>query len=424
MAAIDADLQAAFEYTFPLYEMARTRYFTVELPANPNRGANRIGHRRTLSDHTSRNVTTPNNDTLYSSAWLDLSAGPVEITVPKISKRYWSFHFMDAYTSTAELIGSRNAGEGDLKLWVVRDGDTGPVPAGVRVVRLPTRDVWMLVRILVDNPEDALLVHKLQDAIQLRVVNDSAAALTNPLAPKLKIGSPTDGANYLDVVNSMLARNPVPDARNILAGWQKTGVLPGSTATDASAKVWTDALPELNKSIRDGVSMGARWVQRWQYPPDDVGLFGHNYTLRAAVALGGLGALPAVEAVYLSAITDQQDQPLTGLARYRVKIPARGIPTNAFWSLSMYQIEADGRLFFVDNALKRYTVGDRTPGILKNADGSLDIVVQNIEPAEARDKANWLPTPSGPFRMMLRAYLPSDDLREGKAALPTVERAP
>ena len=92
MAAIDADLQAAFEYTFPLYEMARTRYFTVELPANPNRGANRIGHRRTLSDHSSRNVTTPNNDTLYSSAWLDLSAGPVEITVPKISRRYWSFH--------------------------------------------------------------------------------------------------------------------------------------------------------------------------------------------------------------------------------------------------------------------------------------------------------------------------------------------
>ena len=257
MTVIDTDLQAAFDYTFPLYEMARTRYLSVELPANPNRGVNRLAHRRALADFKSRAVTTPNNDTLYSSAWLDLAAGPIELTVPPMAARYWSFHFMDAYSNTAELIGSRNAGPGNLKLWVVHAEDKRPAPAGVRVVRLPARDVWLLVRILVDDAKDALVVHKLQDAITLRlagVAGDEASAPAspsgtpgthstpanpanpaNPIAPAATFGSPQDGGNYLNVVNSMLARNPVPGAAETVARWQTLGVAPGGLATPLAA---------------------------------------------------------------------------------------------------------------------------------------------------------------------------------------------
>ena len=433
MAVIDADLQAAFDYTFPLYEMARTRYLSVELPANPNRGVNRLSHRRALADFKSRAVTTPNNDTLYSSAWLDLAAGPIELTVPPMGRRYWSFQFMDAYSSTAQLIGSRNAGPGDVKLWVVHAQDTRLAPPGVRVVRLPTRDVWLLVRILVDDAKDAQVVHRLQDGITLRVVGDGAttsaasasapaATLTNPIPPQATVGSPADGGNYLNVVNSMLARNPVPGALDLVARWQPLGVAPGELATQQAAAQWTAALPDLNASVKGGVSSGARQVQGWQFPDDAVGVYGSNYRLRAAVALGGLGALPAVEAVYLSALGDAQGRPLEGQSRYRVKVGAGGIPAKSFWSLSMYQIEPDGRLFFVDNPAARYAVGDRTPGLVKSADGAMDIVVQHGEPASADERANWLPAPPGPFRLMLRAYLPSDALRDGNAPLPRVER--
>lgn len=440
---IDADLQAAFEHTFPLYEMARTRYLSVEMPANPNRGVNRLVHRRALADAKNRAVTTPNNDTLYSSAWLDLAAGPIELTVPPMAGRYWSFHFMDAYSGTAELIGSRNAGSGDLRLWVVHAGDARPAPPGVRIVRLPTRDVWLLVRILVDDSQDALAVHKLQDAITLRVAGDavtsggsfSATASTtqnapvvaqpsNPIAPKAITGSPLDGGNYLNVVNSMLARNPVPGAVELLARWQPLGVVPGAMATPQAGALWTAALPDLNASIKGGVNSGARQVQGWQYPDSAVGVYGRNDRLRAAVALGGLGALPTQEAVYLSALADAQGQPLTGLASYRVKIGAGGIAAQAFWSLSMYQLEPDGRLFFVANPALRYAVGDRTPGLVKAPDGAMEIVVQHGEPAAAADRANWLPAPAGAFRLMLRAYLPSSALRDGQAPLPRVERAP
>src|SRR5216684_146851 len=67
----------AYIYAFPLHEMYRVRYQALYNPANPRRAAvNRFLHRRALSDHTSRGVTTPNNDTIYSSAFLDLSQGP------------------------------------------------------------------------------------------------------------------------------------------------------------------------------------------------------------------------------------------------------------------------------------------------------------------------------------------------------------
>ncbi len=422
MALIDADLQAAFEYTFPLYEMARTRWLSVELSANPNRGINRLVHRRTLLDHRARAVTTPNNDTLYTSAWLDLSQGPIEVTVPNFGPRYWSFHFMDAYTSTAQIVGSNNAGAGDIKLWLTLPGDTTPVPAGARALRLPTRDVWMLVRILVDDLQDALLVHKMQDAIALKAVNSTPGPWTNPVAPSATASSPKDGSNYLDVVNSMLARNPVPENSNLLGHWLTFGVSAGTSPAQEAANLWTAQLPGLNQSIRAGLATGSHMVQGWQYPSADTGTYGTNFALRAGVALAGLGALPPSEAVYLSAVTDSKMQALTGAASYRVRVPGSGIPAKSFWSLTMYQIEPDGRLFFTDNPINRYAVGDRTPGMVKNSDGSMDIVVQNRIPADEREKANWLPAPSGGFRMILRAYLPTDALRDGKAALPLVER--
>ncbi len=423
MTVIDADLQAAFEYTFPLYEMARTRYLSVELAANPQRGINRLIHRRALLDHKSRAVTTPNNDTLYTSAWLDLSQGPIELTLPKFGSRYWSFQFMDAYTSTAELIGSRNTGEGDVKLWVMLTSDNTPVPAGQRVLRLPTRDVWMLGRILVDDAADAQVVHNLQDAIGLRVINATPAPWTNPSAPASTRGSPTDGLNYLQVVNDMLARNPAPRATSLVSAWQKFGILPGALVPASMAQTWSDALPALNKTIRGGLAAGASSIQNWRFPPPDVGVYGDNYRLRAGIALGGLGALPAIEAIYLSAVTDDLGQALNGLLSYRIKIGPAGVAAKSFWSLSMYQIEPDGRLFFADNAINRYAVGDRTRGLVKNADGSLDIVVQAAEPPHAPDKANWLPTPPGPFQLTLRAYLPTDALARGQTLLPVVTRS-
>jgi hypothetical protein len=105
-----------------------------------------------------------------------------------------------------------------------------------------------------------------------------------------------------------------------------------------------------------------------------------------------------------------------------LSLPA-GVPqVNAFWSLSMYQKEPDGMLFFASNSINRYAIGDRTPGLKRDADGSLTISIQHEEPAYATERTNWLPAPSGDFHIVFRAYEPTAAFRDGRAPLPAVER--
>jgi hypothetical protein len=94
---------------------------------------------------------------------------------------------------------------------------------------------------------------------------------------------------------------------------------------------------------------------------------------------------------------------------------------DAFWSLTMYELTPDGQAFFTANPLERYAIGDRTPGLVRGADGSLDVWMQREDPGPER-RANWLPTPQGkPFTVILRAYLPKDELLQGSYRLPGLE---
>jgi len=435
----------AFIYSFPIYEMARTRHLAMSHPLSPLQGkANRIAHRRTLADHSSRSVTTPNNDTLYSSAWLDLSDGPVTVKVPRIAGRYWSLQFLDAFTNNAAVVGTRNAGEGDLTLWVALASDPAQPPEGMRVLRLPTPDIWMLVRIEVRDNTDARSVHPLQDALQVRSLNalpesndpsqpQSGAATAAAQrererpAPKPAQGLPSDPANYLAVVNHALARNGVPPAeQGLLQPWRALGLGGGLKESEVKTAVrgWSAHFGRLSRDLRSDGFEHQR-VQGWRYPKDSIGVYNGDFALRAAVALGGLAALPVQEALYLGTDQDADGRPLDPAARYRVRIPAAGIDAKAFWSITMYQWEPDGRSFFARNPINRFAIGDRTAGLVKNADGSIDLTLSRTEPTDPVERANWLPSPpegQDRMRLSLRAYLPGADLVAGKHPLPIITR--
>jgi hypothetical protein len=125
--------------------------------------------------------------------------------------------------------------------------------------------------------------------------------------------------------------------------------------------------------------------------------------------------------MYMRAAGDDGTGLFRGDGLYRLHL-AKPVPARGFWSLTMYEATADGQFFFTSNALARYVVGDRTKGLVRNADGSLDIWIGRADPGDAR-RANWLPAPaSGPFSLTLRAYLPEPDLLQGRYRLPPVER--
>lgn len=403
----------AFRFGFPIYEMARTRSAaTALLPTNV------LGHRRALSDATSRWVTTPNNDTLYSSAWLDLSRGPVILTVPALPSRYHSAAMMDLFTDNFAILGTRaNGGKGGRFALVGPDW-TGAKPNDATLVRARTNDVWLLIRTLVDGPDDLNAARIAQDGFKLESLSRSTGA------PTLVASGSPDAATFINIVGEMLARAPVPPLHRVrLARLSPTGLTAGATwagLTPSQQAVWQANFGAFVAELRSGLVAAGETHAGWSYGKPNVGDFGQDDKLRALVALGGLAALPPVEAMYMTGKSDATGQPLDGSKTYRLRIPPGGLPLRGFWSLSMYQVEADGRLFFVDNPLHRFAIGDRTPGVLKNKDGSLDILISRTAPT-GDAAANWLPAPPGQFRVVMRAYLPDAALLKGKWRLPPIE---
>jgi hypothetical protein len=115
---------------------------------------------------------------------------------------------------------------------------------------------------------------------------------------------------------------------------------------------------------------------------------------------------------------DDDGNALDGANRYELRFD-REPPVGAFWSVTMYD---DRDFFLVANPIDRYSIGDRTPGLQRDADGGLTIVMQRDEPAEPERRANWLPTPARGFRPILRMYEPDAAVFDGRYELPPIRR--
>jgi hypothetical protein len=421
---ISAIAAEAYTFGFPALEMQRVRYNTVFGQDTRGRAPiNTFRHGRKLISAELREVTAPNNDTIYSSAWLDLSAGPIELSIPPTGDRYYSFAFMDFFTNVFAVIGRRNKPGGNVSCFIAGPDWHGQPPQGAEFIRSPTNAVWLLARFLVDGPDDLPAVNMLQDA----------SVLTPPIVTtnEKSIGRQTivvnaaldDPAHLFEVLNSALAENP-PPARDaaILGRIAAIGIVPGKPFHAENAQ-YAQALLRGVQDARSRLKHDVRALRRaerpgdWCFPPREIGDFETNYWLRAIVALAGLAALPPAEAMYLSTIADKNGAPLHGANRYSLRFEKGGMPpAHAFWSITLYEIDTEGRAWFNRNALKRYSIGDRTPGLRYGADGSLTIEIVH----DWNDPANVLPAPEGPFFLSLRVYEPGKSLLDRSYMPPPV----
>lgn len=411
----DANLEKAFLFAYPLYEISRTGQNRAAQP-----GLNRIGHRAMLTDASMRQITAPNNDTIYSSSQLELSGGPVEVIAPTDTHRYFNITFMDAFTDNFAGLGTRLArGQGGT-FWIVGPQWTGAAPAGVTVFRSSTNDVWMLGRIVVDGPEDLAAAKALQQQIAIRPLSGTPA---KPFA--VKCTNPEDPENFLAVINEMIARSPGGQGHLAEVGLYRNlgiGAAPGEALSPDLIAAWRAYLPKGMALLRETFEFKSLIKDGWSYQANGVGEAAATNLVRSAIALGGLAALPEAEAMYFHGLYEPGGDRLTGERKYIFRVPPEGIPVDAFWSLTMYQPEPDGRYFFAANPINRYSIGDRTKGLVKNADGSIDILIQHEQPTGEK-AANWLPAPAGPIRIALRAYLPRTELRQRKWKAPSLVKA-
>lgn len=389
---------------------ARQRLLTLVRP-------NHLMHRQALSTAQTRTVTTPNNDTLYSVAWIDLSAGPVKLTLPQVGERYVSYQFMDMYGNNFAVLGSRATGGGASTLTLVGPAEATSDPLALRS---PTRWVWLLGRLLVDGQDDLAATSAIQKGMTI-------AAPTVPPPPNY---APRSAAwpEYFSSVQRLLLENPPPVGdlaffRRVEAlGLGPTGGFDPARFSAAEGKAIEAGIAEARVRLRTAGEAG-RVANGWLYPKATLGNFGQDYRFRAQIALTALAALPPQEAMYMRPVAPDGSYDLPSGTSWRLRFEKGQLPpVDAFWSLTMYQITGDGQYFFFDNPLNRYSIGDRTPGIKRGADGSLDIWISRNDPGGERT-ANWLPAPAtGKFAIMLRAYLPRLDLLEGRYLLPPLMR--
>ncbi|AHF06245.1 DUF1214 domain-containing protein [Desulfitobacterium metallireducens] len=152
------------------------------------------------------------------------------------------------------------------------------------------------------------------------------------------------------------------------------------------------------------------WTTMFRLSVPDNGMF-----MRAACVLAFPGPVNIPqEAMYWTTSVDGASHDLSGEHDYIMRFPTGGLPPNdAFWSLTM----GDAMNRFVANSINRYSVSDRS-GLVPNADGSVDIYIQNTAPAGC--ESNWLPAPSGKFILWLRVYMPGATILDGKYNVPPI----
>ena len=434
MSRIDPNdaVQRAVLYTLPLYEMTRMRAatsprrhaehgFAGEGAGSTMRWINQFTHTRRLLGPRDREVVTPNNDTLYTNAWLDLSGGPLLIDVPDMGERYWTLGFLDLWTNPFAYAGRRTTGNRAQRVFVHGPQWQGVAPAGAHVIAAPGDDVWIIGRILVD-PDDADLatVRALQDRFAITRADGSAAlGRIDALLDGRKTDTP-EPALYARAVGVALQRNPPPAgeaaelANALQAGAAAAGGhAPGPARLEPLGAALAAVCAELRDAPADSQLGGG-----WNLPVLVRTGYGSDHRTRARVARNLIGALGIDEAMYPLAEVDAQGEPLDGRHRYVLRFPPGGAPqVDAFWSLTIYR-RADCLL--VDNAIDRYSIGDRTPGLRTEPDGSLVVHIQADAPPEG---ANWLPAPPEPFYLTLRLYQPRATHLDLRYEYPPVERS-
>ncbi|MFF2851635.1 DUF1254 domain-containing protein [Streptomyces sp. NPDC058001] len=406
----------------------------------PPRPFNRFAHAPRLAGPDTPFVSV-NNDTAYSIAQLDLSGGPLLLHVPDTNGAYYVLQFVDAWTDNFAYVGQRATGTDEASWLIVPPGWSGIVPPEVRgVIDAPTTVATIVGRNACDGPDDMERVRVLHQHLTLTPVGSPHPTGLPEPDPDVP-----DDLRFFERLRVWTAAFPpsAPD-QAYQERFQPIGLL------EEGASPYADADPVLVRALREGLAEGQARVEEasttptsgdGERPPGawemDPHLFDYNldhfgvgtidaprwrtadredsYLRRAVAARLGLWGNHGYEAVYAVTFRDADGEPLTGARSYTLRFDVLP-PVGAFWSVTMYDTP---EYHLVANPMDRYSIGDRTPDLRYADDGSLTLLIQRDPPT---DTANWLPAPPGPFRPMIRLYLPDDPVIDGTYTLPRIVR--
>jgi hypothetical protein len=380
---------------------------------------------------TMKVVVRPNFDTLYSSAWLDLTKEPMIVSVPDTQGRYYLLPMLDMWTDVFASPGWRTTGTQAGDYAVVPPGWSGSIPANVVRVDAPTPYVWIIGRTKTDGPAHYDAVHKIQAGFKVTPISRFGTAVEPVVGtvdpgvdmktpPKIQVDTMPAGKFFAYAAEILKLQPPHITDEPILAQMRRIGIDRGKSfdidKLDPAIKTALETVPKDALNLMAWkVSSLARVVNGWSMNTDTMGVYGNYYLKRAIVTQFGLGANLPEDAIYPINLADETGKPLDGANRYVLHFESSATPpVNAFWSVTLY----DGEGYQVTNSLNRFAVSSWMP-FKFDPDGSLNLYFQNESPG-ADKEANWLPAPKGPFNLTMRLYAPKSHALTGKWNPPPV----
>ncbi|WP_312113286.1 DUF1254 domain-containing protein [Brevibacillus reuszeri] len=408
----------AYIYGYPLVMTAKTMAEMTRTRAP----LNQFYYSDTLASPSFHDIVTPNSDTLYMSAWLNLSVTPMILSVPENPlNRYYTVQMLDAYTNTFRNVSNRSTQGHAGRYAIVGPKWSGIVPANTHLIKAPTNTVWLIGRVEVKGEGDLSKAVSFEKQITLAPMLSSkqvppAAAQVSPAVPDDVFTS----LSFYQVMTEMIRSNPPPACdRVLLDQFALAGI--GISPDETQAKLRPRAIAGLKRALADapgiiqnGFLPYTKVTNGWgSFSP--VGTYGNQFLARAFVAYSGLAANVPEEEMYFRAYTDEKGALLTGTKRYTLHFSKEQLPqTTAFWSINVY----NNQLYLATTAANRSSVRSNTGTLLYNPDGSLDLYIQK-EPPPGKE-SNWLPTPAGDFNLVLRIFAPAPDTWKNPQKWPPV----
>ncbi len=428
----------AYVYFYPLVSINITRQVATNIEAGKMPGlgpVNSFNSFRAFPTADFKTVVRPNFDTLYSSAWLDLTKEPMIVSAPDTGGRYYMLPMLDMWTDVFAAPGKRTSGTKAGNFAVVPPGWQGQLPAGVQKIQSPTTYVWIIGRTQTNGPKDYDAVHKVQDGyiitplsqwgkapLPVHAVIDPSVDMKIPLLDQV---NKMPAAAYFKYAVELMKLNPPH-----LTDWstierlKQIGIEPGKNFD--FERLDPSVQQALDKAATDGLKMMyakaptlAPVMNGWQMNINTTGVYGDYYLKRAIIALIGLGMNQPEDAIYPINVADADGKPLVGQHKYVLHFSKEEIPpVSAFWSVTMY----DEAGFQVANPINRFAIGDRDD-LKYNADGSLDLYLQHENPGPDKE-SNWLPSPAtGTLGVTMRLYAPKAQVLDGRWNPPAIKRA-
>jgi hypothetical protein len=384
---------------------------------------------------------TPNPDVIYLMPFFNTKdVGPMVLEIPPADDGVINGTVMDAWQVPLEDVGPAGVDKGKGgKYLILPPGYAAAVPDGYIALASQNYQGYALLRSILRSGSDADVAKAVAYAKRIRVYPLTLAANPPPTTFVDAIDVVYDSTipydlRYFQSLDRVVQMEPwLARDRMMIDMLKSIGIEKGKpfNPNAQTQEILNLAAREARALVEiryEGMFRPYFDISRWALPamPDYLKASSNGFSDPNAYPIDSRGLAFTFAFFtpkhlgqgqsYLMTLKDNEGQNLDGGKSYRLAVPANA-PVSQYWSATVYDRATHGLI----RDMTRSGRGSQSPGLQKNADGSVDIYFGPTAPAGK--EANWVPTnPSGQFEVLFRLYGPEKAFAEKTWKLPDIER--